>query len=132
MALEYEIREGSLVWIKNPITGVISYVVDVRGKSFAFTLGGREELNPDPPLPDLKTLQHAIAACPFCPGNEAQAPAELMNCMLSRCGSRVEDTSLRIVRPLSALARYMSIENSPASEKYTTREPSGLSAGARL
>jgi UDPglucose--hexose-1-phosphate uridylyltransferase len=78
MALEYEIRDGALVWIKNPITGVISYVVDVRGKSFAFTLGGREELNPDPPPPDPKTLQHAIAACPFCPGNEAQAPAELM------------------------------------------------------
>ena len=44
MAIEYEVRDGALVWIKNPITGVISYVVDVRGKSFAFTLGGREEL----------------------------------------------------------------------------------------
>ena len=43
MPIECEIRDGALVWIKNPITGVISYVVDVRGKSFAFTLGGREE-----------------------------------------------------------------------------------------
>ena len=49
MPIEHEIRDGALVWIKNPITGVISYVVDVRGKSFAFTLGGREELNPDLP-----------------------------------------------------------------------------------
>ncbi|MGH7840967.1 MAG: DUF4921 family protein [Candidatus Binataceae bacterium] len=78
MALEYEIRDGALLWIKNPITGVISYVVDVRGKSFAFTLGGREELNPDPPAPDLKALRKAMTACPFCPGNEAHAPAELM------------------------------------------------------
>jgi galactose-1-phosphate uridylyltransferase len=78
MALEYEIRDGALLWIKNPVTGVISYVVDVRGKSFAFTLGGREELNPDPPPPDPRALQQAIATCPFCPGNEAQAPSELM------------------------------------------------------
>jgi galactose-1-phosphate uridylyltransferase len=78
MAIEYEVRDGALVWIKNPITGVISYVVDVRGKSFAFTLGGREELQPDPPPPDEKTLQNAIRTCPFCPGNEAQAPPELM------------------------------------------------------
>jgi galactose-1-phosphate uridylyltransferase len=78
MAIEYEVRDGALVWIKNPITGVISYVVDVRGKSFAFTLGGREELEPDPPPPEEKTLQNAIRVCPFCPGNEEQAPPELM------------------------------------------------------
>ena len=78
MAIEYEVRDGALVWIKNPITGVISYVVDVRGKSFAFTLGGREEFEPVPPPPDQKTLQNAIRACPFCPGNEGHAPPELM------------------------------------------------------
>jgi galactose-1-phosphate uridylyltransferase len=77
MAIEYELRDGALVWIKNPVTGVISYVVDVRGKSFAFTLGGREELNPDPPPPDPKALHNAVRACPFCPGNEKLAPAEL-------------------------------------------------------
>jgi len=78
MPIEYEMREGVLVWIKNPITGVISYVVDVRGKSFAFTLGGREELDPDAPAPDAKALHNTIRACPFCPGNENLAPPELM------------------------------------------------------
>jgi hypothetical protein len=78
MPLEFEIRDDALVWIKNPITGVISYVVDVRGKSFAFTLGGREELNPDPPPLDPKVLRNAMAACPFCPGNEDRAPAEIL------------------------------------------------------
>ena len=78
MALEYEIRDGELVWIKNPITGVISYVVDVRGKSFAFTLGGRAELEPDPPAPDEAALREAQRVCPFCPGNEDQAPAEIL------------------------------------------------------
>src|SRR5271167_548880 len=78
MALEYEIRDGELVWIKNPMTGVISYVVDVRGKSFAFTLGGRAELEPDPPPPDEQVLREARRVCPFCPGNEDQAPSEVM------------------------------------------------------
>lgn len=78
MPIEYEMREDALVWIKNPITGVISYVVDVRGKSFAFTLGGREELDPDAPVPDTRALHNAIRACPFCPGNENLAPPELM------------------------------------------------------
>jgi hypothetical protein len=41
MALEYEIRGDKLLWIKNPVTGVISYVVDLRGKSFAFTMTRR-------------------------------------------------------------------------------------------
>jgi galactose-1-phosphate uridylyltransferase len=78
MPIEHEMREGALVWIKNPVTGVISYVVDVRGKSFAFTLGGRAELDPEAPTPEPKALHNAIRACPFCPGNENLAPPELM------------------------------------------------------
>src|SRR5260370_3607009 len=78
MPIEHEIRDGALVWIKNPITGVISYVVDVRGKSFAFTLGGREELNPDLPPLDPKALRNAIAAWPFFPGHEHMGPGGLV------------------------------------------------------
>jgi len=78
MPLEYEIRDGALVWIKNPVTGVISYVVDVRGKSFAFTLGGRSELDPAAPTLSAEEIAHAQAACPFCPGNEAMAPVEIL------------------------------------------------------
>jgi UDPglucose--hexose-1-phosphate uridylyltransferase len=78
MPLEYEIRDGALVWIKNPVTGVISYVVDVRGKSFAFTLGGRSELDPAAPTLSVDEIARAQAACPFCPGNEAMAPVEIL------------------------------------------------------
>ncbi len=78
MPIEYEIRDGALVWIKNPITGVISYVVDVRGKSFAFTLGGRGELDPGASTLGAAAIAQARSACPFCPGNEAMAPAEIM------------------------------------------------------
>ncbi len=78
MPLEYEIRNGALVWIKSPITGVVSYVVDVRGKSFAFTLGGRSELDPEAPALSTEAMAHATAACPFCPGNEAMVPEEIL------------------------------------------------------
>lgn len=77
MPLEYEIRDRALVWIRNPITGTTSYVVDVRGKSFAFTLSGREHHRPDAPPLDDDAIRHAIATCPFCPGNEHQTTREL-------------------------------------------------------
>jgi galactose-1-phosphate uridylyltransferase len=77
MPLEYEMRDGALVWIQNPITGVISYVVDVRGKSFAFTLSGREHHPPDAPPMDQDAIRHAESSCPFCPGNERMTTAEL-------------------------------------------------------
>lgn len=78
MPIEYEIRDDALLWIKNPVTGVISYVVDVRGKSFAFTLGGRSELDPAAPTLGAEEMTKAQATCPFCPGNEAMAPAEIL------------------------------------------------------
>jgi galactose-1-phosphate uridylyltransferase len=78
MPIEYEMRDGALLWIKNPITGVISYVVDVRGKSFAFTLSGREDLNPEMPPPEPNAIRNATSTCPFCPGNESLAPPELL------------------------------------------------------
>jgi galactose-1-phosphate uridylyltransferase len=77
MAIEYEIRDGALVWIKNPVTGVVSYVVDLSGKSFAFTLSAHEHPGPEaPPLSD-EAVRHATSVCPFCPGNENQTTAEL-------------------------------------------------------
>src|ERR1700722_8685169 len=76
MAIEYEIRGDKLLWIKNPVTKVISYVVDLRGKSFAFTLSGREHHSAAAILDDA-TISHAIATCPFCPGNESQTTPEI-------------------------------------------------------
>src|ERR1700676_1774544 len=77
MGLEYEIRGDALLWIKNPFSGVISYVVDLRGKSFAFTLSGREHHPADaPPLDDV-AIRHAVATSPFCPGNETQTAPEI-------------------------------------------------------
>jgi galactose-1-phosphate uridylyltransferase len=77
MPIECEIRDGNLVWIKNPVTGVISYVVDLRGKSFAFTLGGRAEVERESPHLTPEAISHATESCPFCPGNEEQTTREV-------------------------------------------------------
>ncbi len=78
MPIDYQIRDGALLWIRNPITGVISYVVDVRGKSFAFTLSGRDDPDPAAPLLDRAEIEREKARCPFCPGNESIAPPEIL------------------------------------------------------
>jgi UDPglucose--hexose-1-phosphate uridylyltransferase len=77
MPIEHEIRDGELVWIRNPVTGVTSYVVDLRAKSFAFTLGERGAYNSTgSPLTD-EQIREATEQCPFCPGNENLATREL-------------------------------------------------------
>ncbi len=78
MPIEHETRDGHLVWIRNPITGVVSYVVDVRGKSFAFTLGGHQTHAPDAHALSAEAVRRATGECPFCPGNEELTTRELM------------------------------------------------------
>jgi galactose-1-phosphate uridylyltransferase len=107
MPIECEIRDGSLVWIKSPITGVISYVVDVRGKSFAFTLGGRENADPDTAHLNPESIRHATEACPFCPGNEAMTTREVFRMTRDEVpewtGAKTADGAGWIVRVINNL-----------------------------
>jgi galactose-1-phosphate uridylyltransferase len=107
MPIECEIRDGSLVWIKNPITGVISYVVDVRGKSFAFTLGGREGGNPDVEPLGAEAIRHATESCPFCPGNESLTTRELFRMTRDEIpewtGAKSDDGAAWVVRVINNL-----------------------------
>jgi galactose-1-phosphate uridylyltransferase len=77
MPIEHEIRDGELVWIRNPVTGVTSYVVDLRAKSFAFTLGERNAYNSAGAPLTPEQIREATERCPFCPGNENLATREL-------------------------------------------------------
>jgi galactose-1-phosphate uridylyltransferase len=77
MPIEHEIRDGELVWIRNPVTGVTSYVVDLRAKSFAFTLGERAAYNSTVKPLTVEQIRAATEHCPFCPGNENLATREL-------------------------------------------------------
>ena len=107
MPIECEIRDGSLVWIKNPITGVISYVVDVRGKSFAFTLGGREDAVPETTHLSADAIRHATELCPFCPGNESMTTPELFRMTRDEIpewtGAKTEHDAPWVVRVINNL-----------------------------
>jgi len=107
MPIECEIRDGSLVWIKNPITGVISYVVDVRGKSFAFTLGGRESADPDAPHLNPEAIRRATEACAFCAGNEELTTRELFRMTRDEVpewnGEKTDDGAGWVVRVINNL-----------------------------
>ncbi len=107
MPIECEIRDGALVWIKNPITGVISYVVDVRGKSFAFTLGGREDAVPDTTHLTADAIRHATESCPFCPGNESMTTPELFRMTRDELpewnGAKTEHDAPWVVRVINNL-----------------------------
>jgi len=78
MAIEYEIRDGALAWIRNPVTGVVSYVVDVRAKSFAFRLDPDESCRPQNQPLGAEEIRSATESCPFCPGNENLTTPELL------------------------------------------------------
>jgi galactose-1-phosphate uridylyltransferase len=107
MPIECEIRDGALVWIKNPITGVISYVVDVRGKSFAFTLSGRESVDPEAAQLTPEAIRHATEACPFCPGNESMTTRELFRMTREEIrewsGTKTDDRAPWVVRVINNL-----------------------------
>ena len=80
MPLAYEIRNGYLLWIRNPFTGVISYAVELRAKSFAYTLRRHHSHAERPPSASLdpRLLHQALEDCPFCLGHEDRAPNEIM------------------------------------------------------
>jgi galactose-1-phosphate uridylyltransferase len=107
MPIECEIRDGSLVWIKNPISGVISYVVDVRGKSFAFTLGGRENVDAEAGHFNPEKIRHATESCPFCPGNESLTTREVFRMTADEVaewsGAKTADGAAWVVRVINNL-----------------------------
>jgi len=59
-----------------------------------------------------------------------QAPDELMNCRLSKCGSVAVEVSRRRISPVSASAMNSSMAKRVFSDRKATRLPSGLSDGA--
>jgi hypothetical protein len=77
MALQYRTENGELIWVRNPFTGAVTYFTHIHRKRSGFAAS-------PPPLatPDSGRLDEEFAAvrsgCPFCPGNEALAPSEVM------------------------------------------------------
>ncbi|HYD49400.1 MAG TPA: DUF4921 family protein [Terriglobales bacterium] len=83
MVIEHEIRNGELLWVKNPFTGVATYFTHVHKKRSGFTAAL------EPVLPSAEEQQRcderrrgemaaAIRVCPFCPGNEGATREEVL------------------------------------------------------
>jgi galactose-1-phosphate uridylyltransferase len=85
MPIEYRKEQGSLVWVRNPFTGHVTYFTHVHKKRSGFA----RRASAAPPAvspPDRGTyeaklraeLEAAQRSCPFCPGNEDQTPEEVV------------------------------------------------------
>jgi hypothetical protein len=83
MGIEYGIKNGVLLWIRNPFTGAVVYFNDIQRKPHSF----RRLTNTSPPNPAPQPLspeafhreaRRVQGACVFCPGNEAQTMHEVM------------------------------------------------------
>jgi galactose-1-phosphate uridylyltransferase len=77
MTIEYGSRDGALIWMRNPFTGFISYVVD-HDKRMAFELDECDLSALSTPDSQKEQMQEAMAGCPFCPGNESKVLSELL------------------------------------------------------
>ncbi len=85
MPVEYRRDQDQLVWVRNPFTGALTYFTHVHKKRSGFVRHAQEALLRG--VPDdramyeaqlRRELEAARRACPFCPGNEPQAPDEVL------------------------------------------------------
>jgi len=85
MPIEYRKEQGSLVWVRNPFTGHVTYFTHVHKKRSGFARRA-SAVPPAASPPDRGTYEATLRAelevaqrsCPFCPGNEDQTPEEVL------------------------------------------------------
>ena len=112
MSIEYGMKDGAVLWIRNPFTGNVTYFNNIHRKPHAY----RHLTNPQRPAPaappspstyDLRAdLQRVQDACVFCPGNEGMTMEEVMRVTYGdMCpgvappnGSGAGDWAIRVVR----------------------------------
>ncbi len=85
MPIEYRQDKGTLVWLRNPFTGAVTYFTHVHKKRSGFVRHAQDALLRGVPEERAhyatqlrEELEAAQRACPFCPGNEAHTPEEVM------------------------------------------------------
>ncbi|HXQ23756.1 MAG TPA: DUF4921 family protein, partial [Candidatus Acidoferrales bacterium] len=85
MPIEYRKDDGTMVWVRNPFTGVITYFTHLHKKRSGFVRKAQETLLQGTPVDRAawqarlrQELEAAQRSCPFCPGNEALTPKEIL------------------------------------------------------
>ncbi|HEY7491915.1 MAG TPA: DUF4921 family protein [Candidatus Tectomicrobia bacterium] len=111
MSIEYGMKDGVLLWIRNPFSGSVTYFNDIQRKPYVFrrlTSPQHAAVAPPPLSPaELPAeLQRVRNACAFCPGNEAMTMEEVMRVTYGEiygaraipAGFQTDDWAIRVIR----------------------------------
>ncbi len=89
MGIEYGVKDGALLWIRNPFTGAVVYFNEIHRKPHSFrrlTNTSQPHATPQGLSPEAfaREANRVQSTCVFCPGNEAQTMHEVMPHVLRR------------------------------------------------
>jgi len=114
MSIEYGMKDGVLLWVRNPFDGTVTYFNDIHRKPHAFRhLTRPQHLAATPPPLSPNALQDEMErvrhTCVFCPGNEAMTMEEVMRVTYGAmydvtsipAGFHADDWAIRVIRTLS-------------------------------
>jgi len=112
MSIEYGMKEGVLLWVRNPFDGTVTYFNDIHRKPHAFRHLTNPQQHVTPPAPPLaprelhSEVERVHQTCVFCPGNEAMTMEEVMRVTYGEIyglsgiptGFHSDDWAIRVVR----------------------------------
>jgi UDPglucose--hexose-1-phosphate uridylyltransferase len=85
MPIEFRKDNDEIVWVRNPFTHTITYFTHLHKKRSGFSRRAQSELLRGSAIDETaeaghlrQELEEARRNCPFCPGNEAQTPEEVL------------------------------------------------------
>lgn len=139
MPLEFRKEDGRLVWVRNPFTGVITYFTEVHRKGTGFPRRTQEMPASQPPdwpsaeAARMAELEAARRDCPFCPGNEALTPTDVLRVTPDAVGDAVARDAPWLIRAFRNLfPRIPEICTGGRNESYVVVEdPRHFADGAR-
>ena len=111
MSIEYGMKDGVLLWVRNPFDGTVTYFNDIHRKPHAFRHLTRPQQGAATPPPlspnalqgEMERVRHT---CVFCPGNEAMTMEEVMRVTYGEmydgtsipAGFHTDDWAIRVIR----------------------------------
>ncbi len=133
MSIEYGVKDGALLWIRNPFTGAVVYFNEIHRKPHSFRRltntsqpgSTSQALSPERFDDEAKRVQRT---CVFCPGNEAQTMHEVMRLSYGDVyapgtlpdGYTAQDWAMRVIHNI--LPRIPEICTGGRNESYVIME----------
>ncbi len=133
MGIEYGMKNGALLWIRNPFTGAVLYFNEIHRKPHSF----RRLTNTSQPHSTSQALSPEMfdiearrvqSTCVFCPGNEAQTMHEVMRVSYGdiyplealSAGYAVDDWAMRVIHNI--VPRIPEVCTGGRNESYVIME----------